>query len=180
MLPAELGRLEHLKALFKEVCLPSAQSPSQYITLRDMLVRQKHSLSGQSLNENGIILSPPSSHVTVQQSNAMRASAESAKNLSRLSPAYNRQKRGRIAESQKRDPTAYTIHKRGIEGAQIQCDCGGWLTNTKRARHYHSTKHAGHLSWLQNRQNQVRLQGSYAATFLSILTRHRGPNIHHL
>jgi hypothetical protein len=109
----------------------------------------------------------------------MRSSAESANNLSRMSQDYNRQKRGRIVEAQQRDPTAYTLYKRGINGAQIQCDCGSWLTNTKRARYYHSTKHAGHQSWLQNRQNQVRLQGSYAPTFLSILTRH-SPNMHHM
>jgi hypothetical protein len=150
LLPAELARIEHLKSLFHEVCLPSAQSPSHYITLRDKLVHQKQSLNGQSPSDTGLLILPPRSSITTSQSNSMRASAECVQNLSRMASSYNRNKSGRIQEAQRRDPTAYSLHKRGVEGAQIQCDCGSWLTNTKRARHYHSTCHKGHLSWLQS------------------------------
>jgi hypothetical protein len=153
LLPSELARIEHLKSLFQEVCLPSAQSPSHYITLRDKLVHQKQSLNGQSPSEFGPLILPPRSSITTAQSNSMRASAECVPNLSRIASSassYNRNKRGRIQEAQRRDPTAYNLHKRGVEGAQIQCDCGSWLTNTKRSRHYHSTCHKGHLSWLHS------------------------------
>ena len=170
LLPTELARIEHLKALFQEVCLPSARSPSHYTTLRDNLVQQKLSLNGQS--SPGMVLQPPPSSITAQQSNAMRASVASAQNLSRLasSPAsrgrpvsYDRSKRGRIQEAQNRDPTAYNLHKRGVEGENIQCDCGGWLVNTKRARHYHSQHHKGHLAWLNLRQGSAVGQDAGAA-----------------
>lgn len=170
LLPTELARIEHLKALFQEVCLPSARSPSHYTTLRDKLVQQKLSLNGQS--SPGMVLQPPPSSITAQQSNARRASVASAQNLSRLasSPAscgrpssYDRTKRGRIQDAQSRDPTAYNLYKRGVEGANIQCDCGGWLVNTKRARHYHTQSHKGHLAWLTRRQGSAVGQDADAA-----------------
>jgi hypothetical protein len=45
---------------------------------------------------------------------------------------------------------AYSLHKRGIEGADIQCDCGVTLKNHKRARHYHCHKNSTHIAWLSS------------------------------
>jgi hypothetical protein len=74
---------------------------------------------------------------------------ETVVNMSRMGP-YKRSSGNRVRTAQERDPTAYSLHKRGIEGARIQCDCGAFLINNKRARHYHQHHHKDHLSWLAN------------------------------
>ena len=69
-------------------------------------------------------------------------------NKSRMSAKYSRSAKGRVEQATARDPTAYALHKRGAPGADIQCDCGVTLKNTKQARAYHSNKNKTHQAWL--------------------------------
>lgn len=166
MQPVALARLDQLSVLFKEVWVPSAACPSHYTTLRSLLLYQKQILSGQNPEQHPALFAPQM-QVTMAQSNAQQGPASAAVQLSRLggpspkkrsSPSaakYNPQDRHRVHTAQSRDPTSYSLHKRAIEGAQITCDCGESLINTKRTRYYHVHNNKRHLEWLKELNNQA-------------------------
>jgi hypothetical protein len=67
-----------------------------------------------------------------------------------MSASYNRGAKQRKETAMSRDPMAYSLHKRGVEGAEICCDCGEKLKNTKYSRAYHCHRNRVHLNWLKS------------------------------
>ena len=207
--PNHVLRLATLQAAFQEVVLPSLKSP-HFEALHTALLQHKQSISGQSLEHPPAFA--PRTLVDTSHTNSGSVPDALVVNKSRMSAKYVRGAKGRVERATARDPLAYSLHKRGAPGADILCDCGVTLKNTKQARAYHMNKNKVHAQWLislassaggsQVQQSggegvpvhapdaagsgedgggvPVRLQGSCASPFLSILTRHRVPSMHHM
>jgi hypothetical protein len=141
-------RLATLHAAFNEVVQHSLKSPF-FDQLYAALLQHKQTLMGQSLAFPPVFA--PTS--TVAPFHLMRGAVpdQDVVNHSRLAATYKRSAKGRIQTATARDPTAYSLHKRGIEGQTITCDCGESLKNSKRSRYYHSRNSKTHLQWLASR-----------------------------
>ncbi len=149
--PNEVLRLATLQSLIHEVILPSLKSP-HFENLYQALLQQKQLLLGQNVDHEPAFA--PTSAVSSVHINRAVVPEASVENMSRLGP-YNRASTKRILTARSRDPTAFALHKRGVEGARIRCDCGGFLLNNKKARYYHCHNNTGHLEWLANGASPV-------------------------
>jgi hypothetical protein len=217
--PNHVLRLATLTAAFQQVVIDSLKSP-HFEALHTALLQHRQSISGQTLDHPPAFA--PQTPVALVHTNSGAVPPADVVNKSRMSATYVRGARGRVGRATARDPTAYSLHKRGAPGADIQCDCGVTLKNTKTARAYHSNKNKVHAQWLaslgtsaggsqvqreasssedddsgsdtaesprkraregesnaslNDGEFEVRLHGSCASSFLSILTRHRIPNL---
>jgi hypothetical protein len=145
--PNHVLRLAKLQAAFQEVVLDSLPSP-HFEALHTALLHHKQRISGQTLDHPPAFAPQPA--VQTVHTNAGAVPASDVLNKSRMSAKYSRAAKGRVVQATTRDPTAYTLHKRGAPGADILCDCGVTLKNTKQSRAYHSNKNKVHQAWLES------------------------------
>jgi hypothetical protein len=157
LFPNDVMRLAKLEDAFHDVVHASLKSP-HFERLLNMLQSQKQILAGQSLDHAFVL--PPSSAVAEVHLNRGGVPDADVVNQSRMA-TYNPATKGRIESAQSRDPTAYSLHKRGIEGACITCDCGQSLSNNKKSRYYHIHHNKHHLEWLKS---QADATPAHAAT----------------
>lgn len=150
LLPNDVVRLTKLQSAFHDVLHDSLKSP-HFERLLHSLLTQKQLVAGQSLDHE--LALPPTSAVAAVYMNSGNVPHADVSNKSPLARVYNREHKNRVQTAQSRDPTSYTLHKRGIEGAQITCDCGESLLNTKRTRHYHVHHNKRHLEWRKEVNN---------------------------
>ena len=146
--PNDVLRLAILRDLIEDVLPGSLKSP-HFERLQEALLQHKQCLVGQSTNHEPVFA--PQKAISSVHSNRGMVPEQDVVNLSRLNSTaqkrYSRDARGRKTAAIARDSTAYNLHKRGIEGADVQCDCGAIIKNTKRARYYHREHHKGHQEW---------------------------------
>jgi hypothetical protein len=145
--PNDVLRMAILQGAFQEILHGSLKSP-HFEQLQDALLKHKQRISGQSLEHPPAF--PPQSIIRAVHANNGAVPPSDVTNLSRMSATYNRSSKRRVHAATSRDPMAYSLHKRGVEGAEIQCDCGEKLKNTKHSRHYHCHNNRVHLNWLKS------------------------------
>ncbi len=155
--PNHVLRLAKLQAAFQEVVLGSLPSP-HFEALHTALLQQRQSISGQTFDFPPAFA--PQTAVETVHTNAGAVPAADVVNKSRMSAKYSRVAKGRVRRATARDPTAYSLHKRGAPGADIRCDCGVTLKNTKQARSYHSNRNKVHQAWLLSLGTSAGDQGS--------------------
>ena len=175
--PCEILRFAVLTNLVHELVPMSLKSP-HFEQFHAMLLQYKQLLVGQSVGHAALF--PPQPQISAEQRNAgvvpnamvfnlspmcrgssrttASASATSATDVNTSasrpsSTGYDPAAKGRVGRASSKDPTKYSLHKRAIEGADVVCDCGGRLVNTKKARYHHWTSSEQHRDWLANRQS---------------------------
>ena len=155
--PNHVLRMATLQAVFQEVLHGSLKSP-HFEQLHAALLQHKQRMLGQSLDHPPAF--PPQSIVRAVHANNGTVPPRDVVNLSRMSASYNRGAKQRKETAMSRDPMAYSLHKRGVEGAEIWCDCGEKLKNTKYSRAYHCHRNRVHLNWLKGDANAVAAAAS--------------------
>ena len=143
--PNDVLRFAALQTAFEDIVYKCLKSPF-FEQLNDALLQQKQRCMGQDLLHPPAF--PPQPAILAVHANRGAVPETDVRNHSRLSTVYRRDAGRRVENATARDPMAYNLHKRGVHGAQIRCDCGEILINTKQARSYHCRQNKSHQIWL--------------------------------